>query len=333
MAAVEGRDQIVERVYPRLEMVVVEFELEAEQRVSLPRYTGATIRGALGRALRANVCSTGFETCDGCPVLSTCPYSKAWEANLDVEGAPGRMQQLPRPYVLEPIDYGRKTTFDRGERLAFRLKLLGDARNQVPHFILAARDMGRFGLGRGRSKCRLREVRSFDEDGRPITLFEEGRVQRWATLGTTLVDPEPTSLDRALMDEVKRVTLSFETPLQLTHRGKPLTRFDAETLTARLTERLDALALVHQGLSTTWDFRSLRAESRDVRVVHADVAIESFERYSQRSQARVPMRGILGNVVLTGVTPNLWALWRAGRHVHVGKQATFGFGRIRLDLQ
>jgi CRISPR/Cas system endoribonuclease Cas6 (RAMP superfamily) len=44
------------------------------------------------------------------------------------------------------------------------------------------------------------------------------------------------------------------------------------------------------------------------------------------------MKGIVGEVLLEDVHPRVVALWRCAEHIHAGKNATFGFGRVRVDL-
>ncbi|MCS6945109.1 MAG: hypothetical protein RMK97_06815, partial [Sutterellaceae bacterium] len=53
------------------------FQLRDELR--LPVYAGSLLRGQFGAALRRTACITKAKTCEGCPLLRTCPYPAIFE--------------------------------------------------------------------------------------------------------------------------------------------------------------------------------------------------------------------------------------------------------------
>lgn len=320
-----------QHIVPSLAFVRLTFELEARQSVSLPRHTGSTLRGALGAALRKNVCVTGFQTCEGCPQINTCSYGAIWEAPPTRDDFPARYGSIPKPYVIEPVDHRGQHHFVAGERVRFRLKLFGNARNEVPHIILAMRDAARKGLGRGRGRLEL--VRATAEtNGDPTLLYDRNKFHKWETLHDLIVEPVPTQVDEALAATDALIRLRLITPLQLKSRGELLDHIDLVALSARLTERLDAMALAHEDIESNWDFMGLRDEARQATIVRSELEMERFERYSSRAKSRVPMTGLLGTVTVKGCSARLIALWRCAEHIHVGKQATFGFGQITLEF-
>lgn len=161
-----------------------------------------------------------------------------------------------------------------------------------------------------------------------MLLFANGKLSATTPLGVRTLVP---GRSRAL-PEPGRVTLTLETPLQLTERGKPATNLDPVTFTARLLDRYDRMHLYFEGRPSGLDHRHLRRVAGLARVVHADLVPERFERFSSRGGKRVPMQGLLGRVTFDHVVPDLHGLWRLAEVLHVGKQATFGFGKVRADV-
>lgn len=319
-------------ILPRLTMVTIGFELEAQDTVSLPRYTGATLRGSIGNALRDLACLTGFKTCDGCPQVHHCTYGAMWEEPPPDLDMPTRYRAPPRPYVLEPVDHRGQHDFSRGERLRFRLKLFGRARNEVPHIVLAVRNAARAGIGRGRSRLELVRAWAEDEGAEHVLLYDAHRFHKCGELPERTVTPTVGALDVALAEIDAPIRLRLATPMQIKSKEKFDDVLDLVAVTARLTERLDAMSRAHEGVESTWDFMALRDAARAVTVVRSDITSERFDRYSTRSNKRIPMFGLVGDVTVRTVSPQLLALWRCADHIHAGKQATFGFGKVRVEV-
>jgi hypothetical protein len=297
---------------PVLDVTVVELRFRVEDLMNLPRHPGSTLRGVLGHALQA---------------LDPAVYDALWEAPPRRPGLPQRYNDPPRAYILEPRLLDGKRAFIAGEEVTLRVKLVGRARDWLPQLILAAAQMGLRGVGAGRGEMNLRRAEVIDRLGVPTRIYEEDRglldagdLPRW-TLDLSQPPPE---------GEPRRLRLELETPLYLKTQGKPLRAFDPATFTARLIDRLDLLALFHHDVETTWDFRALRALADAVRVLHDGTHMDHYERYSNRIDQRVEMQGLVGEVILEGVHPALEALWRSAEVVHVGKNATFGLGRLRV---
>ncbi len=310
---------------PAIPMVVVELLLRARQQVSLPRYSGATIRGSIGSSLRDLACRTGRTSCEGCPESTRCSYGVVWEAAAAAP-TPKRFGEPPRPYGVDPVAYGARRTFDKGDPLRLRVKLFGDARDHVPYVVLATRMAARRGIGRGRSTLELVSADCLSPTLEPTPVYGGGELLPTTALPTWHLTPPPP-------DQVTggRLRLRLETLLQLTHKGRAASSVHPELLTAPLADRFDLMARAHSGADQGLDFRALREASSKVRLVHADLVPERFERFAQRKGKRVPMQGLLGEVVFDEVPPEVHALWSLARHLHVGKQATFGFGRVAVE--
>ena len=91
--------------------------------LTLPAFAGSTLRGAFGRALRADICMTRAKICDGCALLASCPYAVVFEPRPPSAAHPLQdFNQIPRAYVIEPPQWGEKT-YAPGETLSFHIVL------------------------------------------------------------------------------------------------------------------------------------------------------------------------------------------------------------------
>lgn len=272
-----------------------------EEPLTLPPYSGTAIRGALGESLRAEVCSTGAPTCAGCPHLSTCPFGVVWEGGIQAE-LPKRFDSPPRPYVFSPPVFESKRQFGRFETLRFEFTLFGSATEFAPIITSAAEEISAMGKGPERGVV---------------------RVERLQGVKGLLSAPESASMAPCMCQ------VEFLTPVHLKANGKVLGAFDAEVFTARLVARLELLGLAY-GDGAELDYQRLADLAKYVTIREARLKLHTFERKSRRQKQKIPMEGFTGSVTLQGVHPDLLTLWKLGEVVHVGKQATFGFGKIRL---
>lgn len=301
-------------------MLVLEAVYQALGPVKLPDYPGTSFRGAFGAAFRGRVCLTGLDECGPCSLKTRCAYHEIWEQPTAPDGAPKRFSQPPKPYVIEHHEDDEGRTVMPGEFTSVRVKIFGSAIARLPFLLLALHDLGWQGIGRGRGRMVLRECAAMAPDGTAHIVFDNDTgltgcpVPCWQ-LATR------TSTDRG------RVTLQFRTPTTLKSKGRLLERFDPETFTARLLDRFELMSLFYEGRVTDSDYRRFRALARDTRIVDDGLDSSRFQRVSRRS-GRIPVQGVVGEVVVDHVDPDLIGLWRLAEHLHVGKQATFGFGHV-----
>lgn len=316
---------------PRLGLIVVEIEARALGDAPLPPYLGATLRGSLGRALRHAVCVTEAPVCDGCHLIARCPYGSTWEAQAGQVGDLGALGrgEWPRPYVIGV--WRAPEHLRAGMTIRFRLVLAGRSRDFLPHYLVALRTALGDGLGPRRVPFVIERAVTTGltggphPDGRGLMLISDNELIPWAALPDTTL----WNLVHRRQDLEGRVhDVELATPLALQVEGRLATTFNLEALVARLCERIDRLQLAWGGgFEPLLDFPVLQEQARSSRVVRIDTRLVAFERRSERS-GRVPMQGIVGRVRIADLPPAVVSLLAAVEWIHVGKQATFGFGRL-----
>lgn len=318
---------------PRLGILVVEVEARAQQEASLPPYLGATLRGSLGRSLRNAVCVTEAPTCDGCHLIARCPYGSTWEAQAEHVGDLGALGrgEWPRPYVIGV--WRAPERLRAGNTIRFRLVLMGRARDFLPHYLVALRTALGHGLGARRVPFVIERAVTTGltggpyPDARGLVLVSDNELIPWAALPDTSL----WNLVHRREDLAGRVhDIELATPLALQVRKQFASVFELDALVARLCERVDRLQLAWgAGFEPLLDFSALQEQARRARIVRMDTRLVAFERQSDRS-GRVPMKGIVGRVRVADLSPAVVSLLSAAEWIHVGKQSTFGFGRLSI---
>lgn len=295
-------------------------EFTVETPLHLPAYAGSTLRGAFGGALRAASCMTRQKTCDGCPLLATCPYAVVFETRPPVAGhALQKFTQVPHPYIIEPPQWGERD-YASGEVLAFHLVLAGRALDQLALIVWAFVRAFRHGVGQGDGTARLARVVHV---GATETCVLDGPDDQIAAHDPA-VPSAPTFAES--------LTLAIDTPLRLQKNGHPI---DHRQLTARdlLTALMRRVALIHEfhgagPLPIHFSDLARHAETIDSQ---KDLHWRDWTRYSSRQQQKMALGGVVGQWTLAGDLAPFLPFLHLGQWLHVGKEATFGLGGYRLQ--
>lgn len=307
----------------------MELSLRALEPLRLPVHAGSTIRGGFGRAFRRIGCAASALGTDRCSLGEHCPYHYVFETPVPAGShILAKVGTAPRPFVIEPPRDGQGA-YEAGMLLTVGLVLIGRAIDYLPHFIFGFEELGRSGLGRGRSRFRLEGVASVPAEGRRAPLYD-GRAQRLTSgpQGVPVID-----LARVADVAPSTVTLRFLSPTCLQHGGRmaPSGDFHFHVLMRNLLRRVNFLNYFHCGGDLMDNPGGLLAAAREVETVEIRLRHVAWERYSARQDQRVPMSGLVGQVTYRGDLAPFWPWLVAGELVHVGSGATFGLGRYRIE--
>ena len=297
--------------------------LTALSTITMPPYAGSTLRGGFGHAFRKMVCTQGPIDCRDCTLKAACPYPYIFET-APFEGA----QQLrtygdvPRPFVIDPLD--TRGEYRKGESFSFQLTLIGRAIDYLPYFLVSFRELGEMGIGKGRGRFQLTHVRA--DDGESIY---DGNTQmvhnldnarsfddiRWET------ESQPTNV----------LTLRLVTPTRITHEGGLTDQLPFHVFWRRLIGRISALAYFHCGESLEMDFKGLIEKAMGVETTDSTLRWKDWTRYSSRQNRRMQLGGLVGRVRYAGELAEFVPFAALGAFLHVGKNATFGLGKYRVE--
>lgn len=297
--------------------------LTALSPISMPPYAGSTYRGGFGQAFRKMVCTQGPIDCRDCTLKSVCPYPYIFETT-PFEGA----QQLrtygdvPRPFVIDPLE--TRGDYQRGESLTFQLTLIGRAIDYLPYFILSFRELGELGIGKRRGQFQLTQV--LTDGGESLY---DSNTQMVNNLNNTLSFDEVRQEADAL--STNQLTVHLLTPTRITHKGELTDELPFHVFWRRLIGRISALAYFHCGESLELDFKGLIEKAMTVETTKTTLRWHDWTRYSSRQNRKMQLGGLIGSVRYAGDLEEFTPFLALGAFLHVGKNATFGLGKYRLE--
>lgn len=302
----------------------IRFETEAE----LPPYKGSTFRGVFGHALKRTVCVLRHQECPACILRKKCLYTQVFETPLALpENTAVVNGSVPHPFVIEPPPE-TTTSYRPGDSLECGLLLFGEVNRMLPYFIHAFEEMGQIGIGRrggdGRSGLfRLMEVTS---RGATVYAAVDGRLH--AEEATEELDPAPR---RWGGPKPGLVRVNLETPLRFKREGRLSDGLPFETLVRLMLRRASSLMGAFGEGEPDLDYRGLVARARAVSSDPCKLRWVDWERYSNRQKLRMQLGGVTGAVTYRGDLAEFIPLMEFCEKTHIGKQTSFGLGRIRLS--
>jgi len=317
-----------------------------ETPLALPPFSGPTLRGAFGHALREGAClyRDAGPPCEACVEnvwaraerrATRCVYGYLFEtpAPPTLHTSSG-LDQAPRPFVLRPPAEetappdGAYRRYAPGDTLTFEVQLFGRALAHSAAVVDACVRMGQRGLGDGHGRTAVREgwVQAPFEPGRRLASLAA------LTAGLTPGDPWPVALARAATFDGTTLAVRFITPAEITRDGKQAPCPEFGTLMRAVCRRLDELARVHGGETPGPYFSRLTERAEAVRLTAWDGALRSWGRYSSRQDERQTFTGLLGAAVYEGDLRPFLPYLLFGQATHVGKKCGFGAGHYQLGM-
>lgn len=301
-----------------------EFYLAPDEQINLPQHSGSTLRGGFGRAFRDVVCVSRERDCSPCLLRENCVFPRIFDtAPPDGWGRMPDQSKAPRPFVLEPP---MDVTYQPGQVIQFGLILMGYAAEYLPYFIFSFQELGKkFGIGKGRGRFRIAEVRSVSLDRSDQVYSGEHKLLKDCTHITDM---------NAIYEHLKgytpnSLTLDFVTPTRITRLGDMVggDEFRFEHLIRAIFRRASMLASLFCGSEWSLDYASLLEKARKVKASNCGQSLRKWGRYSWRQQMRIAAEGFIGPVSLEGNLKEFLPFIKLGELIHVGKGTTFGMGK------
>ncbi|WP_425059238.1 hypothetical protein SCACP_39150 [Sporomusa carbonis] len=295
-----------------------------EQGLNLPPYKGSTIRGGFGHVFRRIACSQPKCECRDCMLAQTCPYALIFEpAPPPGSAVLKHYSDIPRPFVIEP-PLETKTNYTPGETLEFGLVLIGQAIQYLPYFVLAFKELGNVGLGKGRLPFTLADVAAVDAaSGQARSIYNSGSNRI-----------TPVQCQRTLAELQSNcpsgdiLTLDFLTMTRLKYEHSLVLEIPFHVLVRNLLRRISTLYYFYHGYETAdIDYKGLVERATDVPTLAQELKLVDWERYSHRKDVKMNMGGLVGRVAYGDGWQEFSPLIRLGEIVHVGKGCVFGLGQ------
>ena len=275
-------------------------------------------------ALRETACVMKRETCDQCAIRRDCAYGYLFETPItDADAVMRLYTHAPHPFVIEGREVATPLV-QPGDTGKIGMVLIGEGYRFLPVIFLALQRLGVKGLGRDAVPFEIIQIQ--DEQGRDLynRHSETGRLE---AMEPKYLPMEPGS------SRIGRFTVQLATPLRLQTDGRVTRRPTFVDLVAALNRRVFLFRYFHEKNRDDAFAFCYIAVAESARVLEATLYWKDRSRVSTRQNREVPLGGVAGFMRCIGDIGFLEPLLRAGEYVHVGKNATFGLGEIRLHVE
>jgi len=302
------------------------FTAIARQTLRMPDFAGSLLRGQFGAALRSIACMTRQPTCKDCPLQTTCPYTRIFEAVPPTKHAIQKFSAIPNSYVIEPPPIGSRA-IDAGESLTFCMVLVGESMGHLALIIFAWQKALRQGLTKQRVPLELSTVEWVDEQGMGHTI--------WTSESTAIKDHPQTLELPAPNHRADHMIVRIQTPLRLQQQGRPLAphQLTPRTLIAAVTRRAALMLEFHAHKEDLGAHVPEVIQQSDQLRQEISLRWYDWVRYSSRQQQEMTLGGVIGDWRILGpaeVLSNIQPWLALGQWLHVGKNATMGMGSYTL---
>lgn len=281
----------------------------------LPYYKGSTFRGVFGRALKRVVCALRMQECNDCILRNQCLYVEVFETPY-----------LPHPFLIEPPltpqkEYAPESPFD------FKLLLFGHVNAKLAYFVYAFKEMGKIGIGsRVNGQRGLFKVEYVKHQG---TVLYDGKEEKI----TILEIPDSVILAPRDFPEEKRVIkVRLITPLRLKYQNRLSPELPFHILVRAILRRLSSLWETYGDGEPELDYQGLVKAAKGVRILEDNISWFDWRRYSFRQDKAMLMGGVVGSIIYEGNLAPYLPLLELAQVVHIGKQTTFGLGKIAVEI-
>ncbi len=304
------------------------FRLRALSDLHLPAYKGSTLRGGFGHALKQVTCALKRQECSQCLLRDRCVYLYLFETPPPADTQMMRLYPAaPHPFVIEP-PLNDARVVPQGETLEFGLVLVGRALDHLAYFVYAFIALGEKGLGRDRGKFALEQIIAESADG-PVTIYQGAR---------RLLSHTPAFPTREVMQgrcdelaEIDGLSLNFLTPTRIRSDERLVEQPEFHHLIRALLRRISMLSYFHCKKKLDLNFRGILEAAQAIKRVSSELRWFDWDRYSNRQRQRMSLGGFIGSVSYSGNFGELLPFMVWGEVLHVGKAASFGLGRFRMQ--
>jgi hypothetical protein len=278
-----------------------------------------------GRALRNIVCALRRNRCADCLLAGQCVYARFFEVDRDVPGAP----TPPHPFVIEPPSL-TGTHYPAGTPLSYHLLLFGEVNAAFPYFLYAFERMGEIGIGRRidgkRGTYALERV---EQNGAVVYTPKTRRLQN---TGPPEILPPPPVTTGDESNGPRTLTVTFETPFRVKHENRLFdnTALPFPVLIRAALRRVVILYTHYSDTPPDYPFQTIIQNAESIEIVQHTIKWQANRGYSARQKRELSMGGLTGAITYAGNIAPYLPLLRFCERVHIGKQTTYGLGKIRI---
>ena len=305
------------------------FTIEFTEDTMLPKQKVSAIRGGIGEMLLRANCVRRRE-CENCDFADECIVQRIMYSKYEKKPSFVTTGESVG-YVLECDNY--KEEFYQRDQLRFQLILFGKNIVYFNQYLQAINMLGASGLGKHQAHFIIVAVKNqYWQDILVNNSINMGNYQV-STVGE-YIDYRVRQLQKKPLQETQMQNenshysgmLAFHTPFTVKYQGEFIHDLQMEPIIASIRRRLYMLDCF-EGIEAEifWDEAPERAVT-----VRQESRLEGVNRYSNRRDSAMTLRGIKGKVWFEGADLDTMKLLFAGELLHIGKNSSFGFGEYQV---
>lgn len=320
----------------------ITFTIEFTEDTMLPKQKVSAIRGGIGEMLLRANCVRRRE-CEGCDFADECIVQRIMYSKYEKKPSFVTTGESVG-YVLECDNYEEE--FYQGDQLNFQLILFGKNIVYFNQYLQAISMLGGSGLGKHQAHFVIAAIKNqYWQDILVNNSINMGNYQI-STVGE-YIDYRMRQLQKARLQESQfqeqpqkesqgklshagdgsySGMLAFHTPFTVKYQGKFIRDLQMEPIIASIRRRLYMLDCF-EGIEAEifWD------ETPEVAITtYQQSRLEGVNRYSNRRDSAMTLRGIRGKVWFEGADLDTMRLLFVGELLHIGKNSSFGFGEYQV---
>jgi len=299
-----------------IDYVKVCFKLIFIENTTMPQDKTSAFRGGIGEMLLLKFCTENRQ-CDSCALTATCRAKSIMYSDFAIKPKFVTTGESIG-YVLECRDKAKK--YSEGDFLNIELTLFGKNIGFLSDYYDAIKSLGEVGVGKNKSKFLIYDCIYADD-------IENVNLSMIKTM--SLAD----YVSNRFIDK-SNYEIRFESPLTVKYGGDIISDFDMDAILTSLLRRIYMLNCFegHEILSPPG------RNSSHFSVIDSDCIKVSVCRYSMKKKQSMHLNGIEGKVCIQtndntcdylSIQDEIKLLY-AAEIVHIGKNTSFGFGRIRI---
>ncbi len=298
---------------------VFEVKIKALTPFKIPYFPGSMLRGAFGVALKRTVCVNPEGNCSGCAVKDDCIYRFLFEPESNTP----RIKNPPHPFITYPLSLGGKS-MRRGSVYTFGFTVFGNAIGKLPYVVYSITQMGRLGVGKGKGRFEVKEIKKYISPKRRITIYsqKDGKLKEAPGLDVgSILSLRPVS-DSLILEAI--------TPIRMKLKGKLTHKIGLRDILLSIVRRFSTLSTLYGGgerdVFKDFDVDRVLDGVKD----RPDFRWVDFKRFSKRQDAYMMMGGAMGRMIVEGKFESVYPILKVGELIHIGKNTSFGLGRYRV---
>lgn len=312
-------------------IAIYRFTLQALSQVKLPPYAGSTIRGAFGGVFKEITCTTKNETCTDCKLHSSCPYFQIYENSDEFSTLKlDRFKTPPKPFVFEPPIQPNMQIYNKGNSFQFNLILIGRILKYLPYFIIAFKEMGQNGIGKGRGKFKLSKIEGLNPISSNFKLIYSVESDTTINEDVSFNIPEFLMAYSQAGEGVKKIKVKFITPTRIKSSGSYGNSLIFKILIQTLLTRISNMAYNYCDQHQVLNFRNLVSQANHIQICHENKQWQDVRRFQVRENLEMFLGGYVGEIAYEGEIEPFWPWLKLGEIMHIGKNCGFGLGKYQV---